>query len=402
MRIGTSGHLSYCTNIHAGESWEATFKNIQKYVLGVKQNIVPEEAFGIGLRLSNEASIELNQAEKIEEFKEWLLENNMYVFTMNGFPYGNFHQEEIKDQVHAPDWTTQDRKNYTIRLFDILAEVIPVNVTGGISTSPISYKFWHLTDEKLEETKNKACEYLINVVAHLIDIKKETGKSLHLDIEPEPDGVIEDTEEFIAYYNNYLIAKGVDILAQKNKITKKEAEQAIREHIQLCFDICHSAVEYENIAEVVTTVKAQNIQIGKIQLSAALKCQLNKNESIEVLKNNLKPFHEPSYLHQAVIKSKDGKLTKYADLDVAIDDITTDEFEEIRTHFHVPIFLAAYQNLQSTQDDLISSLQLWKENEYSEHLEIETYTWDVLPNQMQTNITDAVTREVNWVLEQIK
>ena len=82
-----AGHLTYCTNIHPGESWKDHFINIKENLPLVKEKISPEGAMGIGLRLSNEASIELIQKENLAAFKQWLKEQDMYVFTMNGFPY---------------------------------------------------------------------------------------------------------------------------------------------------------------------------------------------------------------------------------------------------------------------------------------------------------------------------
>ncbi|MEX2568428.1 MAG: xylose isomerase, partial [Cyclobacteriaceae bacterium] len=114
MRIADF-HLTYCTNIHPGESWDATFKNLKKYIPGIKSRISPDRAFAIGLRLSDEASRELTREENLVKFKNWLKEIDSYVFTLNGFPYGGFHRQVVKDEVHHPDWTTPERKDYTIR-----------------------------------------------------------------------------------------------------------------------------------------------------------------------------------------------------------------------------------------------------------------------------------------------
>ncbi len=401
MRIGKSGHLSYCTNIHAGESWVEIFENLKVYLLNIKQRVSEKEPFGIGLRLSYQAAIELSDKSKLHAFKEWMTLNNVYVFTINGFPYGNFHGETIKDQVHTPDWTTDLRKEYTMLLFDVLGALVPVHILGGISTSPISYKYWYATEERLEDAKIKACDFLIDVVQHLIDLKNRTGKSMHLDIEPEPDGVIENSEEFLHFYNDYLLKLGVPLLMKNTNCTENEADNAIREHIQLCFDVCHFSIAYEKPVEVIQKMKDNAIKIGKVQISAALKCNVESNNSIEELQSYLRPFHEPNYLHQAVIKTNENNYLKFRDLDVAIEAMTVTNFKELRTHYHVPVFLAEYQDLQSTQDDIIETLQLWKTNNFTDHLEIETYTWDVLPNQMQTDIIGAVTREINWVRNSI-
>ncbi|MBO9684737.1 MAG: xylose isomerase, partial [Flavisolibacter sp.] len=102
----TYGHLTYCTNIHPGETWADHFAQLKEQVPGIKKAISPDQSFGIGLRLSNTASLELRKEENLKEFQQWLKEQDCYVFTMNGFPYGGFHNTTVKDKVHQPDWTT--------------------------------------------------------------------------------------------------------------------------------------------------------------------------------------------------------------------------------------------------------------------------------------------------------
>ena len=83
MLISNFYHLSYCTNIHPGENWDITFKNLKQYVPIIKNKVAKNEEFGIGLRLSNKASEELGLKANLIAFKNWLLENQMYVFTIN-------------------------------------------------------------------------------------------------------------------------------------------------------------------------------------------------------------------------------------------------------------------------------------------------------------------------------
>jgi hypothetical protein len=135
-------HLTYCTNIHPGESWTETYNNLKQFIPKVKQEVSPDAPFGIGLRLSDKASSSLLEGNNLSVFKGWLEKNHCYVFTLNGFPFGGFHHQSVKDQVHQPDWTTQARLGYTLRLFDILAALLPEGIEGGISTSPLSYKYW--------------------------------------------------------------------------------------------------------------------------------------------------------------------------------------------------------------------------------------------------------------------
>ncbi|MBO9572246.1 MAG: metabolite traffic protein EboE, partial [Chitinophagaceae bacterium] len=205
------GHLTYCTNIHFGETWNEHFEQLKLHIPNIKRKISPLEPFGIGLRLANSASLELRKQENLEAFQSWLAENDCYVFTMNGFPYGSFHHSVVKDKVHAPDWLSADRVSYTIRLAQILTVLLPEELDGGISTSPLTYKFWH-KEEDLENVYQTATLNLLQVVDQLIQIKKVTGKLIHIDIEPEPDGLLGDGKEFLQWYVQYLLPIGITYL----------------------------------------------------------------------------------------------------------------------------------------------------------------------------------------------
>ena len=109
------GHLSYCSNIHPGEIWAQHFAELQKNVPLVKAQVSPELAMGLGLRIANQASVDLQNPKEFDALKSWLTKENLYVFTLNGFPFGGFHDTVVKDQVHAPDRTTPARYEYTLR-----------------------------------------------------------------------------------------------------------------------------------------------------------------------------------------------------------------------------------------------------------------------------------------------
>ena len=183
------GHLTYCSNIHPGERWDEHFKTLRENLPFIKSQLSPNEPFALGLRLANEASIELSDPERLAEFKAWLATNNIYVFTMNGFPYGGFHATRVKDDVHTPDWTTADRTEYTKRLFRILAQLLPDGLEGGVSTSPLSYRYWWQSEEEMQQAIKIATENILQIAETLIELRRTTGKTMHLDIEPEPDGI---------------------------------------------------------------------------------------------------------------------------------------------------------------------------------------------------------------------
>lgn len=393
MQVKEKLHLTYCTNIHPGQDWRSTFESIQKHVPGIKKEVSNTQAFGLGLRLSNKASEELEQGANMSDFKKWLADNNLYIFTMNGFPYGNFHDERVKDMVHAPDWTTTDRLIYTKRLFRQLSELLPIGINGGISTSPITYKYWHKTEKDTKKAFKVGAENMLKVVKQLFELEKSTGKYMHLDIEPEPDGLLENSEEVVNFYSKYLVPIGIEFFKNELGISAIEAEELIKKYITVCYDICHFSLAFEEPIDTFTKFKEQNIRIGKIQVSAALKILFNGKDD-DLIWTELTQFNEPTYLHQ-VTEKVDGVVRTYSDLPIVLD--SKRGHKELRAHYHVPIFLENYGALFSTQDHIIKTIDFIKNNPVSEHLEIETYTWDVLPADLKQDLSVSIIREIEWL-----
>ncbi|MEC4891759.1 MAG: metabolite traffic protein EboE [Oscillatoria sp. PMC 1051.18] len=400
MKIDENFHLTYCTNIHPGETWSQVLTNLKQYIPVLKDRLSPTQPFGIGLRLADAATRELLAGNNLAEFQSWLSGQNLYVFTLNGFPYGGFHQQVVKDKVYAPDWSKPERLDYTIRLVKILASLLPAGIDGGISTVPLSYKPWWKKDKYLGEIVLKESSLnLARLTAEMVRIRQETGKLLHLDLEPEPDGQIENTAEVIDYFQKNLLPIGGSFLAEKLAISPELAEEYLREHIRICYDTCHFAVEYEDANTIFQCLQAAGIKIGKIQISAAIKVTLPAEaEARKIIQQRLSPFAESTYLHQVIERLPDGKFYHYQDLVTALPYLENTPAKEWRTHFHVPIFIADYHLLQSTQDDIVTVLNLLQDNPVCNHLEIETYTWDVLPTEIKIDLLASIEREYEWVL----
>ncbi|MBA3660605.1 MAG: metabolite traffic protein EboE [Gammaproteobacteria bacterium] len=396
--------LTYCSNIHRGETWDEVFTALKTHVPQLKSHLAPDKKFGIGLRLSNQAAVDLLHHYELDHFKSWLNEHQLYVMTINGFPYGQFHDQRVKEQVYAPDWTQVTRRDYSFRLLKVLEELTPPGGESGFSTSPLSYKPW-LNAKSTKEVYNQSSLYLSEIVKSMALQYQDSGKLIHIDIEPEPDCLIETVDEAIDFFSNWLIPIGGKNLAKLMNISLTEAEEHIRRHVQICYDICHSSVEYEDAAVVFEKLKKAGILIGKVQVSAALKCNLEKDpKRRDAALQSLSQFIDPVYLHQIIQKNADGKLAHYADLNHAyLTNRLKDKdqaMQELRTHFHVPIFLEQYHELESTQSDIIKVFKLLQENKAASHLEIETYTWEVLPKALQLDINASIEREYKWIMQQ--
>lgn len=400
--LTSSGHLSYCTNIHSGKNWTEDFEILRQYFPEIKQAVSPEKPMGLGLRLSHEASLELQDPSRLSAFKTWLQQENAYVFTLNGFPYGEFHHAVLKADVHCPDWTTAARRDYTIRLFKILAELLPHGQEGGISTSPLSYRHWFKTPEDLKQAREEATLELIAVLKTLILLSEESGQDLHLDIEPEPDGILETGQEYIDWFEQDLLRLAIPALISEFAFSAAEAEASIKKHICLCYDVCHFAIGYEEHAVVIANLKQKGLRVGKIQISAALKADLQLEASLrQDLKDQLSQFNEPTYLHQVVARQANGGLLRYSDLPEALADFDHPDITEWRAHFHVPLALQNIGLLQTTQSDISTLLALQHDQHFTNHLEVETYTWEVLPQDIKLPLSQSITNELQWVLKQI-
>ena len=400
MRLASdpSTHLTYCSNIHPGESWMETFTNIDLYVPALRQALRPGGEFGIGLRLSDRAARELQEGRHLQQFSRWLEEHHLYVFTLNGFPYGGFHRTEVKDGVYQPDWTSSARVDYTIRLADILAHLLPAGIEGGISTSPISYKPWYPPDARDAVFRQGALN-LAEVAAHLAAIRDRTGVRIHLDIEPEPDCLLENTAETIDFFETHLVPLGSAVLADRLDISDSDARQFVLEYVRVCYDTCHFAVAYEDPDAALSRLTEAGLRIGKVQISSALRVPLSKNESERRRSlERLAEFMDATYLHQVVERLADGTLRHHPDLPEALAVGPDPEADEWRVHFHVPVFVNHYGEIQSTRDDLERCLHVIREKGLCSHLEIETYTWEVLPADMKLKMSASIAREFEWVL----
>lgn len=388
-------HLGYCTNIHAGESLEEAVQAIEQYVAPVRQAL-QIDALGLGLRLSGAAAQSLQAPEALASLQQSLDAAGAYAFTINGFPYGNFHGQPVKSDVYRPDWTQPERLNYTNQLADVLAELLPDNGYGTISTVPGTFKAWMRPNESWEQ---RMAANLVDHVAHLVNLRRETGKTIALALEPEPCCFLETIDEAIAFFDDHLFAESaVARLSARSGLPPADSDIALRQHLGLCYDVCHAAVEFENPVDNIAQLQAHGISVLKLQLSSALRVRTVNEAALDALQ----PYAEPVYLHQVVQRTPDGVLHRFTDLSDALRHRDRALGCEWRVHFHVPVFIDTLSQFDTTQSVLREVLQLQRTSDISAHLEVETYTWDVLPESLrQIPLTDAIARELDWVRHEL-
>jgi hypothetical protein len=366
------------------------------FVPEVKKRFSPDAPMGVSLRLAN-ASVEelLAKPEERTWLKKFLEDNNLYVYTVNAFPYGPFKGEIVKERVYEPDWTTEARTKYTMHIADILAEVTSQPVEPTIQTAPLAYRPKANTPEFLANFN----ENIYRVIAHLMNLEKRTGRRVKLAVEPEPYCFLETIPETVQWFNEKIYS-----LAAAERIAKLSGEPlsevfgATRRYLGVVLDICHQSVAFESIADDIDQLSQAGIPIFKLQEAAALRVDQVDAEIV----TELKKYTGTIYLSQTT-ELRNGVITHYLNLEDAIAAWESDPGpREWRTHFHVPVFLQDLGPFQTTRSGIDDALRIHARTPLSTHLEIETYTWDVLPEHLKTgDITEYVVRELEYVRDEL-
>lgn len=375
--------IGYCTNVHAGADLEQTRANLQRYATAVKRSVSPARPMGVGLWLSASAARALRTGPALAEFAAWLGDVGLVPFTLNGFPYGDFHQEVVKHQVYHPTWLDAARVAYTCDLIAILDGLLPPGMPGSISTLPIAWGQPVLWPAQLRA----AAAHLAGLAEELAGLERQSGRRITLCLEPEPGCFFQRSMDVVRFFEEYLLP-GHD-------------EAVIRRYLCVCHDVCHAAVMFEEQAEVLGRYRAAGIGVGKVQVSAAV-CLPLRGKPLEERRaalEQLAGFNEDRYLHQTMVRLRPGSEPLFfEDLPAAlIDPRCRDSNGEWRVHFHVPIYLPRFGLLEASQTAIGECLDALAPDRV-EHFEVETYAWSVLPPELrEPDLAAGIAREMAWL-----
>ena len=385
MELKHGLHLAYCTNIHRGETWRETLDALKTRALAVRERVCPRGPFAIGLRLSHQAAVELSEPKALLEFQRWLEKKSCYVFTINGFPYGQFHGTRVKEQAYAPDWTSPARLDYTNLLFDLLAQLVPAGIEGSVSTVPGSFKEFIRTDGQ----KRSIRDNLWRCVRHIARVSEKSRRRLHLGLEPEPLCLLENSAETIDFFGQLR--------------NEHPQDSRLDEHLGVNYDTCHFAIEFEEPQTAIAALQQAGIKISKIHLSSALKTKPTDEARVA-----LKKFADDVYLHQVIARAANGTLKSFRDLPDALADnlklkIKNSMLPEWRVHFHVPLHAPAAPPFGNPNGHLLGVLDLLAADpKLCPHLEMETYTWEVLPPELKSHsVVGQLAAEYDWTLARL-
>ncbi|GAA1886591.1 metabolite traffic protein EboE [Asanoa iriomotensis] len=351
-RDGQTVHLSYCTNVHPAEDFAGIVAQLDTYAVRVRERL-GADLLGLGLWLPAPVAAELaNQGRLRRQLRAELDARGLEVVTLNGFPYRSFHAPVVKQAVYHPDWTTHERLDYTLDLARVLLDLMPDDASrGSISTLPFAWRTpW---DQAQAGAAERTLERLSSGLARMA---WETGRAVRVALEPEPGCVVESTAQAVRHLAN------VDT-----------------DRIGVCLDLAHLACAWEDPAEAVGRLRSAGIPVVKVQVSAAL-------EAADPVgaRDTLREYVEPRFLHQtrsaatAAVADPADPASAADDLDEALDRGLDGAW---RVHYHVPLHAEPMPPLTSTVPVLKAALGelVGGAKALCDHLDVETYTWGVLP-----------------------
>lgn len=369
--------LGYCTNVHPGRTVAEVLAGLDRYTLPVRERVGRPVAAGLWLAQPVVEELMFEVPNGVEVFVAELAARDLPVYTLNAFPYGDFHAERVKEHVYRPDWSTAERQSYTEHCAAILAALVPEDGEGSISTLPLGFKGFDHPPDFLDRCARR----LIGCALSLADYRVGTGRVIRLAIEPEPCCLLETTAETVAFFRRLWELAG-------------DAEQTVREHVGVCYDVCHQAVEFEDAGEAVRALDAAGVRINKVQVSCAV--QFDRPGENPAGVEALRRYVEPRYLHQTFARYADGTVRRAVDLSDAVladpDMLAADVW---RVHFHVPVDADRLGPLGTTKPAVGEALAAVAGLSYAPHLEVETYTWEVLPGA--GDLADGLARELEAV-----
>lgn len=390
--LGPGTILGYCTNVHAGATPAEMLQSLMQSVTAVKDRVAPKNKMGIGLWFSKSSAKYMFQKTFIEKdpgFRNGTVSRGLVPFTINGFPTGDFHADVVKHAVYEPDWSHEDRWGYTYLLAGIHTALVgeDTHVERSISTLPLGWRGPPCPPVDLAV----ATDRLLDIAGTLSKWRQESGLLIHVDLEPEPGCLLQRADDVVRFFKQHLLP------AAPRQDLKDED---VLRHIRVCHDICHAAVMFEDQKEMFERYRAAGIQIGKVQISNAIRADLRNlsaRERVDALAQ-LRQFAEDRYLHQTMIDTGSG-MRFFDDLPKALDAFGQSDRAgvEWRVHFHVPVYLERFGLLSTTRDHIIECIRLLKGSEVK-HWEVETYAWNVLPDELKVpDLAEGIAKELIWV-----
>ncbi|TXK10103.1 metabolite traffic protein EboE [Microbacterium hatanonis] len=371
--------LSYCTNVHPAEDLDGIIEQLDVHA-GPVRAAAGLDALGVGLWIpADTAAVLAADASARGRLSAALERNALTLRTINAFPYRGFHDDVVKLAVYRPDWTSAERLRYTLDCATLLAALLPEGASGSISTLPLGWRVgWDADADAAAEAALGA------LVDGLQEIERRTGRTVRVGIEPEPGCILDDVADVVAWLGArpHLTADGL---------------------LGLCLDTCHLAVSFADPTAAVAAAERAGVRIVKVQASVALEVT---DPSADGTLEALAPFAEARYVHQVRARPA-ASVPEFAadDLpEVLAADPAWPTDRPWRVHVHIPLHATPAPPLRATTEVLRAAVDAVLQTPHGRdaHLDVETYTWTVLPDHLQPDsLVEGIAAELRWATTQL-
>jgi len=386
--------LAYSTNVHRGESLADVYRFLAAYTIPVRKRLFGAEKAGLELRLGIGSAKELEKPAQREAFRGYLEENGLVPFSINAYPLRNFHSRRVKEQVYLPSWADAQRGRWTTTIAGIFADLLPTGMTGTISTLGGAYR----PAEHGPATLRKVASNYLKTLEALARIDQATGKKILLAVEPEPDTSFETAADVINFFESYLYPQARSAWKRKG-LSATRTEERLRTFFTVNYDTCHFSVLFQDQVASLRSLRRAGLEVGKVHVTNAI--SLANPHRARLAYEEFRGMDEPRYFHQFCGKDADGNTTwRGRDLDhlpVRLEQDRQPALAELRSHYHVPIYLRKWRRLGTTRDETRKAVLEVLRTRQCSHLVIETYTWPLL--EKEERLVHGITREFRWLLK---
>ena len=399
-RVGVT-RLGYATNVFRGDSLGEVIGAIDGPLTRLRARFPVSELAGIELRLGGASIQEISGSPAAKErLGDSLRRSRLAVLTMNGFSPRGFHDREVKEAAYRPTWLEAERISYTHALAQVLADLLSPGASGAISTSPGSFKaFGHG-----ESVLASVAEGYAEAAFLLAEIESRSGHRILLSIEPEPGCTIESTAELVSFFEDHLLTAGARYLAKRRGLSAPQAEALLRRHLAATFDTCHLSVQFEDLVDSANRLSQAGIRIAKVHATSGLRIDRPREQPELVAR--LRSYARSPYLHQVTGIDAQGSIRlRAADLERTLrDPDSLSACEEVRIHFHLPLFVGEIGPLATTADETVAAVRHIVGGGLCDIVVLETYTWTVLheiPGFEGLDVESGIAREIRWARENL-
>ncbi len=399
--------LAYCLNLHPADDLAGVLDGLRRVTLPLRERVAPGAKFGVGMYLGAELARHLAApagADDLARLRDFLVENDLDPFTFNAFPFGGFHEAGLKQAVFDPGWDDPARCAFTL---DVARVAVALGSEAEFLSISTHTGFFAADAEERSQRESRSVRALLTAALGLARLEEETGRRIVLALEPEPGANCGRTYDLVRLHRLLQSA------AASDHDDPEAAHAAHARHLGTCLDACHAAVEFESPWEAFGFARTGGAPVGKLQFTSALAL---KNPRDDEARERLLAMDEPRYLHQ--VRAVDGEerleASDLPELREALADRRSPWWRarEWRCHFHVPVDLAAVGDTpalattRTAADELLDLVAAPSTHlgVPERHVEIETYTWDVLPGPTRTpaDLVTALEREYTHVTTRLQ